>query len=122
MASQEPPADPEDWSDEEWLAWLEAADAAGTGYDEVDEGDGRPMTPTGRLAETAMGQMLGAAMVGLGKALYGQKQDEVQIVVNADGEPHDPEGVEVHLDPDHPDESVVVVRPWLLTGEDPPAD
>lgn len=58
-------------------------------------------------------KMLAASMRGLQEAIYGPK-DEPAIVIEAAGDPPDPEGLDVHLDPDHPEQSVVVVRPWLL--------
>lgn len=127
------PADPEDWSHEEWLAWLAEGDAVLAGEavgdaaldapladdddgDSAADGDagggagaeGRPGL-TGGLGA----RMLAASMRGLNDAIYGPK-DEPAIVIEAAGDPPDPEGLDVHLDPDHPEQSVVVVRPWLL--------
>lgn len=105
----DPPENPEDWTDEEWLAWLAAGDLLGPG----DE-PGRP-DPSRRptLRDGIGAKMLAAGMRGLNDAIYGPK-DEPAIVIDAAGDPPDPEGLDVQLDPDHPDQSVVVVRPWLL--------
>jgi hypothetical protein len=55
-------------------------------------------------------------MFGLHEAIYGP-QEQVTIVQEADGQPDEPESLEVHLDPDHPDESTVLLRPWLIDGD-----
>jgi hypothetical protein len=105
----EPPDDPEAWSDEEWLAWLEQVDA-----DAPPEPDGHPSRPR-RPLPTAL---LGAAMLGLHRAIYGGDEAEVEIVVEADGDPEEPEQLEVHLDPEDPDASTVTVRPWVEDAAD----
>jgi hypothetical protein len=99
----EPPQDPEDWTDEQWLAWLEATDPS---HDE-------PATAP-RLAawrEHPVGSVLGAAMLGLRDAIYGKPKDEVVIVQEASGDPPNDELHDIRLDPDHPERSEVVVRP-----------
>jgi hypothetical protein len=104
-----PPADADDWTDEEWLAWLNAneepSDAPGPRGPSREE---RPVLPQ---------QLLAAAMKGMYRAIYGGEDDEVVEVAEASGDPPGPEPVELHLDPDHPDESVVIIRPWLMEGE-----
>ena len=108
MAEQ--PDDPQDWSDEQWLAWLEEGDAAERARAEA-EGD-RPPTPSWRKAPIAA-QFLAASMIGVAEVLYGPKEQPA-IIAEVPGEPPGDEGFDVHLDPDKPDESVIVVRPWLL--------
>ena len=54
--------------------------------------------------------MLGAAMLGLHEVIYGPHREEIVIVVDADGEPPDDDLPEVHLDPDHPERSEVIVQ------------
>ena len=63
-------------------------------------------------------QLLGAAMLGMHKAIYGDTEDEIVMVIEADGEPLDPEELEVHIDPEDPDASTVTVRPWLHDDAD----
>lgn len=100
----EPPQDPEQWTDEEWIAYLEATDA-------TTEDDDRPVTPIGRVTHSPGGQVLGQAMLGMASALFGRNDDEVVVVVEAGSEPGDDGPFTVHLDPDHPERSSVVVRP-----------
>ena len=97
------PDDADSWSDEEWLAWLADVDA-----EAPPEPEGHPL----RRPRSLPSAMLGAAMLGLHRVIYGDTEPEVQIVVDAEGEPEQ-ERVEVHLDPDDPDASQVTVRPWL---------
>jgi hypothetical protein len=101
-----PPADPEEWSDAQWLAWLKATDAA----DETGV-RARPVTTGGRIAHSTGGYVLGQAMLGMAHALYGRRDDEVVIVAEAGSEPGDDEPFSVRLDPDHPERSSVVFKP-----------
>lgn len=94
----EPPTDADDWTDDQWLAWLRATDA--------DYPDDRPATTIGRLTRSGGGQALGQAMLGLANAMYGRQDDDV-VVVAERGEPDRDQPFAVRLDPDHP---VVVVR------------
>jgi hypothetical protein len=98
----EPPADPEDWTDEQWLAWLEATDPG-------DEGDTGPRLAAWR--SHPVGSALGAAMLGLHDAIYGRTDNEVAIVQEAGGDPPNDDLHDLRLDPDHPERSEVVVRP-----------
>lgn len=100
-----PPADPEAWSDEQWLAWLRATDADAPG-----RGDAGPVTAAGRVTHSTGGQLLGQAMLGLSYAIYGRRDDEVVIVAEGESEPEEDEPFSVHLDPDHPERSSVVFR------------
>lgn len=104
-----PPERPEDWTDEQWLAWLEETDRDGEG----DDGGRRP-EPTGTSGPASFPtQVMRAAMVGMAEAIYGPKE-EPAIVMEAAGSPPRDDGLDVHLDPQHPEQSVAVVRPWLL--------
>lgn len=103
------PDDPDDWTDEQWLAWLAEGDL-------LAEADTQERVGPSRRAAFMDGlgaKMLAASMRGLNDAIYGPK-DEPAIVIDAAGDPPDPEGLDVRLDPDHPEQSIVVVRPWLL--------
>ena len=101
------PDDPQEWTDDEWLAWLAAGDI-------VPAETPAPEPPRRASLKDRLGaKMLAASMRGLQEAIYGPK-DEPAIVIEAAGDPPDPEGLDVRLDPDHPEQSVVVVRPWLL--------
>ena len=107
----EPPADPEAWTDEEWLAWLRATDGAGFGGDDGDEG-GDPGTKMTTFTRRPAPRALGAAMLGLRNAMYGRPDDEVAVVADAGGEPpgSDTELHDLRLDPEHPERSEVVVH------------
>jgi hypothetical protein len=97
-----PPEDAESWTDEQWISWLEA----------TDDPDGRPTHDAPRPRHWSKGRSasaLGAAMLGLHEVIYGPRQDEIVIVVDAGGDPPG-DGPEVHLDPDHPERSEVIVR------------
>ena len=113
------PDDPQDWSDDQWLAWLAEVDALA---DEAAPAVPEHHKPSFR--DGLGGKMLAASMRGLAEAIYGPKE-EPAIVIEASGDPPGDEGLDVRLDPDHPEQSVVVVRPWLLRHlrdqQDPPA-
>jgi hypothetical protein len=98
----EPPDDPEEWTDEQWLAWLDATDPGVTSE------------PGPRLAawrDHPVGSVLGAAMLGLRDAIYGRQDNEVAIVQEAAGDPPDEDLHDIRLDPEHPERSEVVIRP-----------
>jgi hypothetical protein len=105
------PDDPEEWTDEQWLAWLAEGDAAERAAAEA-AGPEPPSLPSWRKG-TVAGQFLAASMIGLAEAIYGHRE-EPAIVREAQGEPPDDDPLEVHLDPEHPEESVALIRPWLL--------
>jgi 4'-phosphopantetheinyl transferase len=74
--------------------------------------------PIDKFRGTAVGGVLAAGMLGLRDALEPRKDEEIAIVRDDAGGPPRNDPIELHLDPDHPEESVVHVRPWL---RDPPA-
>jgi hypothetical protein len=97
-----PPADPEEWTDEQWIDWLKATDADGE-----PEGDA-PVTRMGRVTRSGPGQVLGSAMMGMAQAIWGQQEDEIVHVVERGSEPLGDEPFELHLDPESPERSTVV--------------
>lgn len=109
----EPPADPEAWTDEQWIAWLEATDAEPAS--EVDE----PSRATRRAAS-----LLGRAMLGLEEALFGPRHDDEIVIVAGADEPTETDGLEVHLDPDEPARSWARLDPTRrrLPQNGPPPD
>jgi hypothetical protein len=98
----EPPADPESWTDAQWIAWLEASD-------DPEEHDTASPATHAAWTRRPPASMLGAAMVGLHELIYG-RAEEAAIVVDAGGDPPHDDRPEVHLDRDHPERSEVVVR------------
>jgi hypothetical protein len=108
-----PPEDPESWTDEQWISWLDATDDPDAPN---DSGDGhRRHWSRGRSAG-----MLGAAMLGLHDVIYGPRGTEIAIVIDAGGDPPGDDLPEVHLDPDHPERSEVIVRhDGSKSGPDP---
>lgn len=98
-----PPADPEDWSDEQWLEWLAA-------QDDADGEEPDRARPPARLQRSRGGQLLGNAMLGVANAIYGHPQDDEVVAVAPAGEPDDDQPFQVVLDPDRPERSRVVFR------------
>jgi hypothetical protein len=99
--SDQPPPDPESWTDEQWLTWLKATDDA-------LETDSAPAPVSFRVTRSAGGQALGDAMRGLANAMYGPKDEDLIIVSEAGGQPEEDEPFVVHLDRDHPERSTAV--------------
>ena len=112
----EPPVDPEEWTDEQWLAWLAE-------QDDADIGPGAPPAderPPRRIPTDSFGaQIIGGAMRGLAEALYGPQKKDVEIVSEAPGDPLDDDPLELHLDQDHPEDSRAIIRPWRRKKPDP---
>jgi hypothetical protein len=98
-----PPEDPETWTDEQWISWLESTDDPDSPDDATRRGPRH--WSRGRSAS-----MLGAAMLGLHEVIYGPHDNEIVIVVDSGGDPPGDDVPEVHLDPDHPERSEVIVR------------
>lgn len=85
---EEPPQDPDDWTEEQWRAWLAEAPP------DPETGHAHPLT---RLSSTAGGSVLGAAMFGLEQAIYGERP-KVEIVAEADADGLDLGEVELDLE------------------------
>ena len=98
-----PPADPNEWSDEQWIEWLVATD----GEAEIDQ------TPSvlKKVAGTKSGQVLGQTMLAMSNAIYGTKDAQVQIVVENTAKTLDQEPFVVNLDFENPDSSSVSFKP-----------
>lgn len=97
MSEALPPEDAENWSDDEWIEWLERTD---------EDGAAQPYVPTKAKPQSLPGQMLGAAMMGLHEVFYGKRQEKQVQIAPAPGPPED-EDVEIVLDPDEPSNSEV---------------
>jgi hypothetical protein len=100
---EQPPADPEAWTDDQWLAWLTATDEA------IDAGT-PPASRGTKITHSAAGHALGQAMLGLAHAIYGRQDNEVVVVVEGEGEPGGDQPFTVHLDPDHPERTYVTLH------------
>lgn len=86
--------------------------------DETDEyGDAHAEArPIEKFRGTAVGTVFAAGLLGLRDALEGPKDEEPAIVVDWAGEPPFRDPLVLRLDPDHPEDSIVMVRPWLQHG------
>jgi len=98
-----PPEDADDWTDDQWISWLDATD-------DPDAPDGPDAGHPRHWSRGRSASMLGAAMLGLHEVIYGPHGNEIAIVVDAGGEPPGDDLPEVHLDPEHPERSEVIVR------------
>ncbi len=80
--------------------------------DETGEPEATPR-PMQRLHKTTPGLMLAAGMIGLRDAMFGPQDEEPAIVEDwSGGEPFNDPYV-LRLDPEHPEDSIVMIRPWL---------
>jgi hypothetical protein len=90
----------------------------------LDEGD-EERTPIRRFEQSAAGAIVAASMNGLHDAMFGPREkEEVQVVSDWSGDPPFTDPYVLRLDPDHPEDSIVMVRPWLHDGDagvQPPA-
>ena len=85
------------------------------GYRDVvlDDERAAAIAPIERFRRTSLGTVLAAGMFGLRDVLEPPKDETPAIVENwAGGEPFN-EPIVMRLDPDHPEDSIVMVRPWL---------
>ncbi|HEX4867101.1 MAG TPA: hypothetical protein VFV32_05690 [Acidimicrobiales bacterium] len=72
----EPPEGADDWTEEQWREWLAAAPP------DPETGRAHPLT---RAASSPSGTVLGAAMFGLERAIYGERP-KVEVVAEADAD------------------------------------
>ena len=67
--------------------------------------------PIDKFRDTAVGSVLAAGLLGLRDALEPPKKEEVAIVQDYAGEPPFTDPFVLRLDPEHPEDSIVMVRP-----------
>lgn len=84
----QPPEDPDDWTEEQWRTWLASAPA------DPETGRAHPLT---RAASSPSGTVLGAAMLGLEQAIYGERP-KVEVVAESDADGLDLGDVDLDLD------------------------
>jgi hypothetical protein len=85
---EEPPEDPDDWTEDQWREWLASAPP------DPDTGRAHPLT---RMAASPSGSMLGAAMTGLDQAIFGERA-KAEIVIEAADPGEDDGDLELDLD------------------------
>jgi hypothetical protein len=73
--------------------------------------------PIERFRRSSIGAVLAAGMLGLRDVLEPEKDETPAIVEDwAGGEPFT-ERMVLRLDPDHPEDSIVMIRPWVKPGD-----
>ncbi|HVE46447.1 MAG TPA: hypothetical protein VNA57_06845 [Acidimicrobiales bacterium] len=113
----QPPVDPQDWTDEQWLAWLDETDHEAAEQGDIDAAEAR-RTMGDRVRSSPAARGMGGAMIALHEIFYKPKEDEVVIVASAAGEPPDPDALELDLDPDHPEASTARIPASRRKGEE----
>lgn len=115
-----PPADANDWTDEQWIAWLAATDA-NPDTDAEEEADTEAEPTFGkRVTGSIGGQLLAGGMLGMANAIYG-KQDEQIGVVQPAADEDDDDPLQVILDLEFPERSVAIIRSPRQQDEHPSA-
>jgi hypothetical protein len=74
-----------------------------------DEDDAEP-AGIHKFRRTATGTVLAAGLLGVADALEGPRDEEVAIVTEYTGEPPFSDPIVLRLDPDAPEDSIVLVR------------
>ena len=69
--------------------------------------------PIEKFRRTAVGTALAAGMLGLRDVLEPPKDETPAIVEEWAGGQPNASPIVLRLDPDHPEDSIVMVRPWL---------
>jgi hypothetical protein len=70
---------------------------------------------------SAAGAMMTGIAFGMQEALD-RKRKEAPIVQQVDGDPGPQGPIELQFDPDHPENTVAVIRPWLMDGGGTPPE
>ncbi len=99
VVAEEPPEDADDWTEDQWLEWLAKLPA------DPETGHAHPLT---RATSTSGGTVLGAAMLGLEQAIYGERP-KAEIVAEADANGSDE--ADIDLDESDPAASHITVTP-----------
>jgi hypothetical protein len=90
----------------------------GEGYTDEPEDDGEPgahaePAPIEKFHRSGLGMVMAAGMLGLRDVLETPKSEEPAIVEDWAGKPKEDDPILMRLDPDHPEDSIIVVRPAL---------
>ena len=82
--------------------------------DDEDSPEHAEPAPIEKFRRSAAGSVFAAGLLGLRDVLEPPKNEEPAIVESWSGgsEPFT-EPIVLRLDPDHPEDSIVMVRPWL---------
>ncbi len=97
-----PPDDPEEWSDEQWQAYLQATADAEADLDAAGPAEGA--TGFRKLKSSAAGAIAAAGMLGIEQALFGEKPKE-EVVAEAQSD--DPDRDLSHFDRDDPSSATI---------------
>jgi hypothetical protein len=81
----------------------------------IEEEEAADLPPIERFHRTAVGAVFAAGLLGLRDVLEPEKDEQPAIVEGWSGAPFDDPYV-LRLDPDHPEDSIVLVRHWLKGG------
>ena len=106
-----PPDDPEEWSDEQWQAYLQAT--ADTEADLDAAGPAEGATGFRKLKSSAAGAIAAAGMLGIEQALFGERPKEEVV---AEAESDDPDRDRSHFDRDDPASATI-----SLVADPPPS-
>jgi hypothetical protein len=97
----------------------EPAEGDDEAHDDAVVGHAAPR-PIERFRRTSVGTALAAGLMGLRDVLEPPKDETPAIVEDwAGGQPFE-DPIVVRLDPDHPEDSIVMVRPWLQRKREKP--
>ena len=81
-----------------------------------------PDRPSDRFRRSAAGSVIAAGLLGLRDALEGRPEsEEAMLEAEAPGAPP-PDGIELFLDPDHPERSIAVIHVAKDPDEPSPDD
>jgi hypothetical protein len=87
-------------------------------FDDFDDDGHADPTPIRRFEQSAVGTVFSAGLLGLRDVFEPPKKDEVQVVTDWSGDPPFTDPYVLRLDPEHPEDSIVMVRPWLRSARD----
>lgn len=88
VVAEEPPDDAEDWTEEQWREWLAHAP------EDPDSGRAHPLS---RAVRSSGGTVLGSAMLGLDRAIFGERP-KVEVVAEAEASGADDGDLDLDLD------------------------
>lgn len=69
-----------------------------------------PERPIDRFRKSAAGSVIAAGLLGIRDVMEGRPQAEETVLESEAAGAPPPDGIEVFLDPDHPERSIVVIH------------
>ncbi|HEX5588204.1 MAG TPA: hypothetical protein VFZ17_12910 [Acidimicrobiia bacterium] len=76
-----------------------------------------PQRPIDKFRKSAAGSVIAAGLLGIRDVMEGRPEAEETVLESEAAGAPPPDGIELFLDPDHPERSIVVIHPVQPTSD-----